>query len=345
MIKTSVVGPQAPVGDWDKGISWLRNNVTSATLVGNAWSILQQPLGAINAMGHPAVGVTGFAKATAMVASNPRKYYALVEHLAPGMGLRKANFDPNIADANNASNRWNVLQPIMKYGFTPQAFMQSLVDVPAFLSAFETYSQTMNDADASARAMQAVRDISGSGEQQELSKAQRTQLGKSFTMFATYQITVLNNLRRAGYNLDLSDPKTVTRALKTVFFAAMLPAAAQLAAAAALKDDELKRKKDETTQHWAVMTALRQTAALIPGIRDAAEGNPIGMPGVKPLTDIFKFTTSFFDDKEGFDLKAGINTVGGATGLPSSQVNKIIQAIMDPNETPIKQAVFGTPPR
>lgn len=352
-IDTSIVGPPGAHGAFEKTVGYLRNNTTAATLGYSLWSMIQQPLGATNAMAHEAVGPVGFFSAAAKTYSNPVKYFALARKMSPDFmgGQRLTNFDPNMADARNADTPLNFMRPVTKYGFHAIGLTQSMIDVPTFLAAFEHYSNTHSEPDAIARAEQVVRDTMGSGENTELTALHRSQVQKLFTMFATYPITQLNQISKAVRNTSINDPKTVIPLVQTLFFAVLMPIILQQAAQAALKKEKVGPAKGQSNLNWAFWTTAKGVADMIPVVRDVS-GLMVGQGASAPSflsapSALAKLIYSTHDKKEGLDYKAALHAMpllpGGVGALPWNQLSKIYDAIVNPNENPVSQGMFGRP--
>jgi hypothetical protein len=209
--------------------------------------------------------------------------------------------------------------------------MQKLADYPTWWGAYQKALNEDIDKDtAVAMADQAVIATQGSGMVKDLSALERSKFGKLFTVFYNFMGTNLN-LGMIVYETSKTRAETAAKLL--VLFA-LLPAIEQvLREALSIGDDD----DDETLWRKLAANQLSFLFGSFIGLREFqnvsrllqhGRANYEGPAGLRIFSDAYKLSEQAAQGD--FDLaflRASINLIGAATGLPAAQLNRSISGV------------------
>jgi hypothetical protein len=244
--------------------------------------------------------------------------------------------------------------------------MQSMVDIPTWMSAYEHFRQKHTHSESVGLADKIVTDLMGGNRQTDIPKTMQKEMWRILFPFASYKIAVINtvraSLRRNGINApnDFITANGAKFALES-FMAMMAPAIAYQLASTVLKGAEFG-PDDDTGKEWAKFLA-KQTIIEMTNLHPiSAMGNAAlsgfqgGVVSDRPVEAVAKLFNQFLKegDKEIKIDSLIINTIRSAqlvTPMANEQIIKTFRALSsastdrDPQWRDWLQAVFGEPPQ
>lgn len=307
----------------------LRSNVSLAGIGFNLVTAAVQFTGfaqSVAALGPrwAGVGISEFIK-------NPKAMHELCQRKSQVMASRARTQFRELAEAHSmmSGTTGPVREKIMRYAYMPIVLVQTAVDVPTWLGAYNhALADGCSEAEAVARADRVLIDTQGSGRLQDLSGVERGgPWQKFFTVFYTFFNTT--------YNLALVKGQTETgmkRALNLLTLLAVQPVLEGFLREA-LKiggddddDDDLKLLKNAgksvVSFNMGLLMGARELASAVDGF------NYRGPSGLRKLNDLDKLATQV---KQGeFDeglLKAMVSVTGDWVGIPVVPINRAISGV------------------
>ena len=216
-----------------------------------------------------------------------------------------------------------------KYSYWLMMKMQQVVDTAIWHGALAKAMDSGKDLDTAIKlADQTVLDTQGGGQIKDLSKFERgSNTQKLFTVFYAYMNTALNQgfvevktqKSKAKLAADLMMIYVVPTALTALMKSALIPGD---------DDDDLAKKlaKEQISFVLGLFVfgrELTQLANIATGDRFYGYAGPSGL---RPIDDGFKFVQQAVQGE--FDstfVRASVNLLGDAFGLPSAQINRTIK--------------------
>ena len=321
-------GNTAPVKGIDKYAGLLRQNVSMTGLGFNVVSA--------------AVQVTGFIPAVARLGGK-YAWVGLSQFTTHPIKATKAAMEQSEFMRNRGNTRLREIREVAatingagkirkflnKYSYWLMMKMQQVVDTAIWHGALAKAMDSGKDLDTAIKlADQTVLDTQGGGQIKDLSKFERgSNTQKLFTVFYAYINTALNQgfveaktqKSKAKLAADLMMIYVVPTALTALMKSALIPGD---------DDDDLAKKlaKEQISFVLGLFVfgrELTQLANIATGDRFYGYAGPSGL---RPIDDGFKFVQQAVQGE--FDsafVRASVNLLGDAFGLPSAQINRTIK--------------------
>lgn len=321
-------GNTAPVDGLDKYSGLLRQNVSMTGLGFNVVSA--------------AVQITGFIPAVARLGGK-YAWTGLSQYTTHPIKATKAAMEQSEFMRNRGNTRLREIREVAatingagkirkflnKYSYWLMMKMQQVVDTAIWHGALAKAMDSGKDLDTAVKlADQTVLDTQGGGQIKDLSKFERgSNTQKLFTVFYAYMNTALNQgfveartqKSKAKLAADLMMIYVVPTALTALMKSALIPGD---------DDDDLAKKlaKEQISFLLGLFVygrELTQLANIATGDRFYGYAGPSGL---RPIDDGFKFVQQAVQGE--FDsafVRASVNLLGDAFGLPSAQINRTIK--------------------
>ena len=320
-------GNTAPVKGIDKYAGLLRQNVSMTGLGFNVVSA--------------AVQITGFIPAVARLGGK-YAWTGLSQYTTHPIKATKAAMEQSEFMRNRGNTRLREIREVAatingagkirkflnKYSYWLMLKIQQIVDTAIWHGALAKAMDSGKDLDTAIKlADQTVLDTQGGGQIKDLSAFERgSNTQKLFTVFYAYMNTALNQgfveaktqKSKAKLAANLIMIYVVPTALTTLMKSALIPG----------DDDDLAKKlaKEQISFLLGLFVygrELTQLANIATGDRFYGYAGPSGL---RPIDDGFKFVQQAVQGE--FDsafVKASVNLLGDAFGLPSAQINRTIK--------------------
>ena len=321
-------GNTAPVNGLDKYSGLLRQNVSMTGLGFNIVSSILQSTGFIPAVArlggkYAWVGLSQFtihpikATRTAMEQS---------EFMRNRGNTRLREIREVAATINGAGK---IRKFLNKYSYWLMMKIQHIVDTSIWHGALAKAMDGGKDLDTAIKlADQTVLDTQGGGQIKDLSEFERgSNTQKLFTVFYAYMNTALNQgfvevktqKSKAKLAADLMMIYVIPNALNAMIKSALIPG----------DDDEDLAKKLAKEQISFLLglfvggRELAQLANIVTGDRFYGYAGPSGL---RPIDDTYKFAQQAAQGEiDHAFVRASINLLGDAFGIPSAQINRTIK--------------------
>lgn len=319
-----------------------------------------------------------YMRAVAKFAMNPIQARASVMELSGEMRNRAINLDPSIRQATDRIIRVgegrigtalnsvkNGHDTIRRWAFVPMAMMQSVVDTPVWMGAYEAeggVNSGNGGKDAIDAADRAVRLTQMAGGAKDLAPIQHSELAKFFLLVYGYASLLWNrnvDIARSGAQaIKQRNVQGTMVALERFVYLNIVPAILSGAIKGALPDDdEDKRGKDKMGDTWPEYIAIQTLLSVTNGVplaRDAAQGffSDFGYGGASPIGGGIDALIKSTNSTKTEALVTNMTTATGMLlGLPSSQINRATRTFfkLDDGEldddayTIAKSILFGPP--
>ena len=321
-------GNTAPVDGLDKYSGLLRQNVS---MTGLGFNIVSA-----------AVQLTGFIPAVARLGGK-YAWVGLSQYTTHPIKATKSAMEQSEFMRNRGNTRLREIHEVAatingagkirkflnKYSYWLMMKMQQVVDTAIWHGALAKAMDSGKDLDTAIKlADQTVLDTQGGGQIKDLSKFERgSNTQKLFTVFYAYMNTALNQgfveaktqKSKAKLAADLMMIYVVPTALTALMKSALIPGD---------DDDDLAKKlaKEQISFLLGLFVfgrELTQLANIATGDRFYGYAGPSGL---RPIDDGFKFVQQAVQGE--FDsafVRASVNLLGDAFGLPSAQINRTIK--------------------
>ena len=340
-------GNTAPVNGLDKVSGLLRQNVSMTGLGFNVVSA--------------AVQITGFIPAVARLGGK-YAWVGLSQYTTHPIKATQSAMEQSEFMRNRGNTRLREIREVAatingagkirkflnKYSYWLMMKMQQVVDTAIWHGALAKAMDSGKDLDTAIKlADQTVLDTQGGGQIKDLSEFERgSNTQKLFTVFYAYMNTALNQgfvevktqKSKAKLAADLMMIYVVPTALTALMKSALIPGD---------DDDDLVKKlaKEQISFLLGLFVygrELAQLANIVTGDRFYGYAGPSGL---RPIDDGFKFVQQAVQGE--FDsafVRASVNLLGDAFGLPSAQINRTIkgaQALQDDETDNPAALLFG----
>lgn len=373
-------GSAMGVGIFRRTMNALRGNAAIAWMGYSATTMFNQVGGASQALEYFAQKGQRkhYLRALSKFAMNPIQTRADVMKMSGEMRNRAINLDPSIRQATNRIIRVgegrigtafndvkNAHDALKRWAFVPMSMMQSIVDTPVWMGAYEAeggVNSGNGGQDAIAAADRAVRLTQMAGGAKDLAPIQHNELAKFFLLVYGYASLLWNrnvDIARSGVQaLKDKDAQGTLVALERFVYLNIIPAILAGAIKGALpKGDDDDRKKDKMGDTWPEYIAIQTLLSVSNGVplaRDAAQGffSDFGYGGVSPLGGGIDALIKATNSSKTEALVTNMTTATGMLlGLPSSQINRATRTFfrLDEGEmdkdayTIAKSILFGPP--
>jgi len=375
-------GSAKGVGIFRRTMTALRSNAAIAWMGYSVTTVFNQLGGASQAMDYFAQKGQRkhYMRALAKYSMNPLKTRADVLALSGEMRNRAINLDPSIRQATNRIIRVgegrigtafnsvkNGHDALKRWAFVPMTLMQSVVDTPVWMGAYEAeggVNSGNNGQDAIHAADRAVRLTQMAGGAKDLAPIQHNELAKFFLLVYGYASLLWNrnvDIARSGVQaVKEKDAKGTLVALERFVYLNIIPAILAGAIKGALpKGDDDDRDKDKMGDTWPEYIAIQTLLSITNGVplaRDAAQGffSDFGYGGASPIGGGIDALIKSTNSTKTEALITNMTTATGMLlGLPSSQINRATRTFFKVEEgeldddayTIAKSILFGPPPK
>lgn len=342
-------GSAKGIGVFRRTMNALRSNAAVAWMGYSATTMLNQFGGYAQALEYFAQkgARKQYLRALYKFAMSPIQSRAMVLEMSGEMRNRDLNLDPAIRQAleqvirirdGGVGDVWSIIkgghEAIKRYAFVPMQAMQSLVDTPVWMAAYELEGGVDNHEAAVQAADRAVRLTQMAGGAKDLAPIQQNEMAKFFLLVYGYASLLWNRnvniARTAGQAVKAKDAQGALVALERFVYLNVLPAVLAGAIKGALPDgdeDDEDKLGDTWPEYLAIQTLLSVSNG-VPLARDAANGvfSDFGYGGISPLgggiDSAIRAKNS--SQQEAFATNM-IGAAGMLTGLPSSQLNRAVR--------------------
>ena len=321
-------GNTAPVEGFDKYTGLLRQNVSMTGLGFNVVSA--------------AVQITGFIPAVARLGGK-YAWAGLSQYTTHPIKATKAAMEQSEFMRNRGNTRLREIREVAatingagkirkflnKYSYWLMLKVQQVVDTAIWHGALTKAMDNGKDLDTAVKlADQTVLDTQGGGQIKDLSAFERgSNTQKLFTVFYAYMNTALNQ----GF-VEAKTQKSKSKLAADLMMIYVVPTVLTALMKSALipgdDDDDLAKKlaKEQISFVLGLFVfgrELTQLANIATGDRFYGYAGPSGL---RPIDDGFKFVQQAVQGE--FDsafVRASVNLLGDAFGLPSAQINRTIK--------------------
>lgn len=375
-------GSAAGVGIFRRTMTALRSNAAIAWMGYSVTTMFNQIGGASQALDYFAQKGQRkhYMRALAKYSMNPLKTRADVLALSGEMRNRAINLDPSIRQATQRIIRVgegrigtafnsvkNGHDAIKRWAFVPMTLMQSVVDTPVWMGAYEAeggVNSGNGGQDAIHAADRAVRLTQMAGGAKDLAPIQHNELAKFFLLVYGYASLLWNrnvDIARSGAQaIKQKDAQGTLVALERFVYLNIIPAILAGAIKGALpKGDDDDRDKDKMGDTWPEYIAIQTLLSVTNGVplaRDAAQGffSDFGYGGASPIGGGIDALIKATNSTKTEALVTNMTTAAGMLlGLPSSQINRATRTFFKVDEgemdadayTIAKSILFGPPPK
>ena len=373
-------GSAKGVGIFRRTMNALRGNAAIAWMGYSVTTMFNQIGGASQALEYFAQKGQRkhYMRAVAKFAMNPIATRAEVLSLSGEMRNRSINLDPSIREATNRIIRVgegrigtafndvkNAHDAIKRWAFVPMATMQSVVDTPVWMGAYEAeggVNSGNGGKDAIDAADRAVRLTQMAGGAKDLAPIQHNELARFFLLVYGYASLLWNrnvDIARSGTQaIKEKDVQGTLVALERFVYLNIIPSILAGAIKGALPDDD-DRDKDKMGDTWPEYIAIQTLLSVTNGVplaRDAAQGffSDFGYGGASPIGGGIDALIKATNSTKTEALVTNMTTATGMLiGLPSSQINRATRTFFQVSEgemesdafTIAKSVLFGPPPK
>ena len=340
-------GNTAPVDGLDKYSGLLRQNVSMTGLAFNIVSAILQITGFIPAVArlggkYAWVGLSQF---TTHPIKATRTAMEQSEFMRNRGNTRLREIREVAATINGAGK---IRKFLTKYSYWLMLKIQQIVDTAIWHGALAKAMDNGKDLDTAIKlADQTVLDTQGGGQIKDLSEFERgSNTQKLFTVFYAYMNTALNQ----GF-VEVKTQKSKAKLAANLIMIYVIPNVLNALMKSALipgdDDDDLAKKlaKEQISFLLGLFVFGREMTQLA----NIATGDRFygytGPSGLRPIDDTFKLAQQAVQGE--FDsafVRASVNLLGDAFGLPSAQINRTIkgaQALQDDETDNPAALLFG----
>ena len=321
-------GNTAPVKGFDEYSGLLRQNVSMAGLAFNIVSAILQSTGFIPAIArlggkYAWVGLSQF---TTHPIQAPRTAMEQSEFMRNRGNTRLREIREVAATINGAGK---IRKFLTKFSYWLMLKIQQIVDTSIWHGALAKAMDSGKDLDTAIKlADQTVLDTQGGGQIKDLSEFERgSNTQKLFTVFYAYMNTALNQ----GF-VEAKTQKSKAKLAANLIMIYVIPNALNAMIRSALipgdDDEDLAKKlaKEQISFLLGLFVGGREMAQLANIMTGDRFYGYAGPSGLRPIDDTYKFAQQAAQGE--FDsafVRASVNLLGDAFGLPSAQINRTIK--------------------
>ena len=356
-ITDMAVGDTVATDAFEKSINWIRSGSSIAAMGWNFMTGLQQPAGLTQSIVR--LGPKYVAQGLARWLGSPARMNATYEWILGESEFMRNRSDNTMREVSEIRNQLRVkgkiMGPIEDSYFYIIGKMQSVVDIPTWIGAYEKAWATMSDEElqdmneakktAVKLADQAVRDTQGTGNIVDLAKIQRgSPTKKLWTNFYSFFNTTYNLAAESVGATNFKDASSVAKMAADMLLLTTLPAVMGYAIRNAFRD----RDRDDLLKELAKENALFAMNMIV-GLRDigaAVSGfsGYEGPAGARFFSEAGKLAKQAGQgEADGAFWKALTNTAGILFHFPATQIIRTargIKAVLDGEAGP-QAVLFG----
>lgn len=321
-------GNTAPVNGFDEYSGLLRQNVSMTGLGFNIVSSILQSTGFVPAVARLGgkYAWVGLSQYTTHPIKATKSAMEQSEFMRNRGNTRLREIREVAATINGAGK---IRKFLTKYSYWLMLKIQQIVDTAIWHGALAKAMDSGKDLDTAIKlADQTVLDTQGGGQIKDLSEFERgSNTQKLFTVFYAYMNTALNQ----GF-VEVKTQKSKAKLAANLIMIYVIPNALNAMIRSALipgdDDDDLAKKlaKEQISFLLGLFVfgrEMTQLANIATGDRFYGYAGPSGL---RPIDDTFKFAQQAVQGE--FDsafVRASVNLLGDAFGLPSAQINRTIK--------------------
>ena len=330
----------------ERAVGFLRQSVSASALTFNLFTAVQQPLGIVNSGAR--VGWKWIGKGVARYAAAPFESTSEAMEKSAWLRNRTRTRFRELNELRNQVQGQTAAKELMgRYGYWLMMRTQLMVDVPTWWGAYEkAIAEGQDEATAVQLADQSVKDAQGGGEEVDLSGIERgNALTKVFTTFYSYMGSTLNVAYLAG-KTDASRARAVANIMLVTMSPAILGMLLKDALTPGGDDDEEELAKRLLAEQISFLLGMvvvgrefAQAGKMLAGDGGMSYSGPGGLRLIGEVTKLAQQTAQGEFD-EAF-VRAFISTLGGLTGIPSVQINRLIQGATAIEEGEVEGPIEG----
>jgi hypothetical protein len=269
------------------------------------------------------------------------------------MKARMGRFDHAMQDAMVSSRAGSLSDKFIKVGMFHIAWMQRQVDIIAWTAAYQKAIETQPHLDAVSYADQVVLETQGSAMGSELAPIQQNRATRLLAIFATYPMTVFNEIRLAGISNGDTSVKRAARVGWALLYNLTIPSVLTYMLAQVARggnDDE----KEWDTALWeaTVQSHLSGVLSMSPAVRAFEKvltqgANHIDIPAARPVIAALQSGRDAIDPDEEVTFSNFVRAMALVVPFPSVAINRIHDALNEHEVDDIefyKSAIFGDNP-
>ena len=340
-------GNTAPVEGFDEYSGLLRQNVSMAGLAFNIVSAILQSTGFVPAVARLGgkYAWVGLSQYTTHPIKATKSAMEQSEFMRNRGNTRLREIREVAATINGAGE---IRKFLTKYSYWLMLKVQQIVDTAIWHSALAKAMDNGKDLDTAIKlADQTVLDTQGGGQVKDLSEFERgSNTQKLFTVFYAYMNTALNQ----GF-VEVKTQKSKAKLAANLIMIYVIPNAlnAMMKSALIPGDDDEDLAKKLAKEQISFLLGLFVFGREMTQLANIATGDRFygyaGPSGLRPIDDTFKFAQQAVQGE--FDsafVRASVNLLGDAFGLPSAQINRTIkgaQALQDDETDNPAALLFG----
>jgi hypothetical protein len=347
----AVVGDRTKNDFIVKAAGWAYQRASLGALLFNAWTAAQQPSGLSNATNR--VGVRHMSNAIKSYAQRRQRTVMFAETASQIMKARMGRFDHAMQDAMVSSRAGSLSDKFIKVGMSHIAWMQRQVDIIAWTAAYQKAIETQPHLDAVSYADQVVLETQGSAMGSELAPIQQNRAMRLLAIFATYPMTVFNEIRLAGISNGDTSVKRAARVGWALLYNLTIPSVLTYMLAQVARggnDDE----KEWDTALWeaTIQSHLSGVLSMSPAVRAFEKvltqgANNIDIPAARPVIAALQSGRDAIDPDEEVTFSNFVRAMALVVPFPSVAINRIHDALNEHEVDDIefyKSAIFGDNP-
>ena len=340
-------GNTAPVKGFDEYSGLLRQNVSMAGLAFNIVSAILQSTGFVPAIARLGgkYAWAGLSQFTTHPIKATRTAMEQSEFMRNRGNTRLREIREVAATINGAGK---IRKFLTKFSYWLMLKIQQVVDTAIWHGALAKAMDSGKDLDTAIKlADQTVLDTQGGGQIKDLSEFERgSNTQKLFTVFYAYMNTALNQ----GF-VEVKTQKSKAKLAANLIMIYVIPNALNAILKSALipGDDDEDLAKKLAKEQISFLLGLFVFGREMTQLANIATGDRFygyaGPSGLRPVDDTFKFAQQAVQGE--FDsafVRASVNLLGDAFGLPSAQINRTIkgaQALQDDETDNPAALLFG----
>ena len=362
-LSDSAVGELPAQSVWEKSLAWTRVGFTKSKLAFNVYVTALQLTGIFQSAA--VIGSRNYAIGVGKFISNPVGNYKMVMEKSKFMEARYGvlqTWDKDVQDTQNFLKSFfgpvptkakGLLDSMGHYYFYPIAKMQSVVDVTTWMGAYEKgineiglseekagiYADTQVEASQTSGFFS---DRSGIERGTLGTRSRQSQFIRMWTTLISYMLAKGNLAYETHKRTDYRSVKSVTYALTDYILLFMIEGIASSLLYGRLPGDD---DDDQSVVGWLASVTAESVTSGIPMVREinAAKYASGNTPFGALVMDTWKFSQQV--DQGEFDeaaIKAGVKVGGTLFHLPSTQVNRFVEAVMSDDDVALYEYFTGT---
>lgn len=266
---------RAGVGTLERIMRGARRNTTFVGMAYRIGTIITQVAGYANSVER--VGPRWVAQGLNLTLRNPMQANRFAIEKSHELKTRFGQQDRDMREnQRRLAGKKDIASLVQRFGYSGISAFDRLVAVPTWLGAYnKAIAAGMEETQAIHEADSAVRESQGAGGAKDLAAIQRGrgpagELGKSLTMFYSFQSAQYNRLVELGWDIEAAKrekemlERSPELAARFMVLTLLVPVVGSILGGGGPDDDN-----DESWTEWAAKQSLYGLAAPVPFLRDA----------------------------------------------------------------------------